>query len=183
MVEVAEASAADREAALAALAAHIHLVHGAPDEAAARAYRKAGVAQVEAIGRMEELSAALPCHEGERAALAEAMKARPVWLAAAVPQAEEEAVIREAGWAICMDVDEFINIKIGDGTLGALYAALGDANMISLTWRLFGDSGVAGYEDRFLLDQFTRCAPEIIRKPPSVRRCFRRAIRPTCNHG
>ncbi len=63
------------------------------DEAAARAYRKAGVAQVETTGRMEELSAALPCHEGERAALAEAMKARPVWLAAAVPQAEEAAVI------------------------------------------------------------------------------------------
>ena len=77
--------------------------------------------------------------------------------AGAQPQSLE-AVIREAGWAICMDVDEFINIKIGDGTLGALYAALGDANMISLTWRLFGDSGVAGYEDRFLLDQFTRCA-------------------------
>lgn len=84
---------------------------------------------------------------------------------AALQAAEDEPVIRDAAWAICMDVDEFINIKIGDGTLGALYAAMGDANMISLTWRLFGDSGVAGYEDRFLLDQFTRCAPEVIRKP------------------
>ena len=37
LVEVAEASATDRAKALAALAAHIHLVHGAPDEAAARA--------------------------------------------------------------------------------------------------------------------------------------------------
>ncbi len=84
---------------------------------------------------------------------------------AALQAAEDEAVIRDAGWAICMDVDEFINIKIGDGTLATLYAAMGEANMISLTWRLFGDSGVAGYEDRFLLEQFTRCAPEIIRKP------------------
>lgn len=63
------------------------------DEAAARAYRKAGSAQVEVAGRMEAVSAALPCHEGERAALAEALKARPVWLATAVPQAEEAAVI------------------------------------------------------------------------------------------
>ena len=63
------------------------------DDAAARAYRKAGAAQVETVGRMEEVSAALPCHEGERAALAEALRARPVWLAAAVPQAEEAAVI------------------------------------------------------------------------------------------
>lgn len=63
------------------------------DDTAARAYRKAGAAQVETTGRMEELSAVLPCHEGERAALAETLSARPVWLAAAVPQAEEPAII------------------------------------------------------------------------------------------
>lgn len=63
------------------------------DEAAARAYRKAGAAQVETVGRMEEVSAALPCHEGERDALAKALQARPVWLAASVPQAEEAAVV------------------------------------------------------------------------------------------
>ena len=63
------------------------------DASAARAYRKAGAAQVEVVGRMEAISAALPCHEGERAALAEGLKARPVWLAAGVPLAEEAAVI------------------------------------------------------------------------------------------
>lgn len=63
------------------------------DEASGRAYRRAGAAQVDVVGRMEQLSAALPCHEGERSALAEVLKARPVWLAAAVPQAEETAVI------------------------------------------------------------------------------------------
>jgi hypothetical protein len=36
LVEVAEASAAQREAAVAALAAHIRAAHGAPDDAAAR---------------------------------------------------------------------------------------------------------------------------------------------------
>jgi 3-deoxy-D-manno-octulosonic-acid transferase len=63
------------------------------DEAAAQSYRKAGAAQVDVLGRMEAVSAALACHEGERAALAELLKARPIWLAAAVPQAEEAAVI------------------------------------------------------------------------------------------
>lgn len=63
------------------------------DETAARAYRKAGATSVEAAGRMEAVSAALPLHEGERAALAEVLKARPVWLAASVPVAEEAAVI------------------------------------------------------------------------------------------
>ncbi|MDR7125012.1 glycosyltransferase family 2 protein [Pseudotabrizicola sp. 4114] len=84
---------------------------------------------------------------------------------AALQAAESEPVMQNCGWGICMDVDEFINIKIGDGTLRALYAAMGAANMISLTWRLIGNSDVAEYHDRFLLEQFTDCAPEVIRKP------------------
>ncbi|MFD1808678.1 hypothetical protein ACFSHQ_12890 [Gemmobacter lanyuensis] len=84
---------------------------------------------------------------------------------AALQAAETEPVMQNCGWGICMDVDEFINVKVGDGTLKALYTAMGTANMISLTWRLFGNSEVHGYEDRFLIDQFTRCAPELVRKP------------------
>ncbi|TMV92999.1 glycosyltransferase family 2 protein [Thioclava sp. BHET1] len=84
---------------------------------------------------------------------------------AALAAAESEPVIRDAGWSICMDVDEFINIKIGDGTLPALYKAMGEANMISLTWRLFGNNDVHAFEDRFITEQFTRSAPEIVRKP------------------
>ena len=84
---------------------------------------------------------------------------------AALQAAESEPVIQNCGWGICMDVDEFINIKIGDGTLPTLYAAMGEANMISLTWRLMGNSDVAPYHDRFMIEQFTECAPEIIRKP------------------
>ncbi|MCB2124089.1 MAG: glycosyltransferase family 2 protein [Rhodobacteraceae bacterium] len=84
---------------------------------------------------------------------------------AALQAAESEAVLRRASWAICMDVDEFINVKLGDGTLGALYAAMGEANMISLTWRLFGNADVHEYRDRFVTEQFPLCAPELIRKP------------------
>ncbi len=36
---------------------------------------------------------------------------------AALQAAEAEPVMQNCGWGICMDVDEFINIKIGDGTL------------------------------------------------------------------
>ncbi|WP_288994959.1 glycosyltransferase family 2 protein [uncultured Gemmobacter sp.] len=84
---------------------------------------------------------------------------------AALQAAEKEPVMQDCGWGICMDVDEFIDIKIGDGTLKALYHAMGEANMISLTWRLFGNAEVHRYEDRFLIEQFDRCAPELIRKP------------------
>lgn len=88
---------------------------------------------------------------------------------AALQAAEGEEVMRACGWGICMDVDEFINIKLGDGRLPTLFAAMDDAlpgaNMIAMTWRLFGNAEVADYHDRFVTEQFTRCAPELIRKP------------------
>jgi len=65
----------------------------AVDEAAARAFRKAGAGEVVVAGRLEEPSAALPYHEPERTALAAMMATRPAWLAADVPVAEEAAVI------------------------------------------------------------------------------------------
>lgn len=88
---------------------------------------------------------------------------------AALQAAEDEPLMRDCGWGICMDVDEFINIKLGDGRLPTLYAAmeqaLPGANMIALTWRLFGNAEVREFQDRFIIEQFDRCAPEVIRKP------------------
>lgn len=65
------------------------------DEPSARAFRKAGasLSAVEVTGKMEEESAALPHLEAEREALARLLATRPVWLAAALPEAEETAVI------------------------------------------------------------------------------------------
>jgi 3-deoxy-D-manno-octulosonic-acid transferase len=65
------------------------------DEDTARAFRKAGAApsRVQARGRMEEASAALPCTESERATFARLLTSRPVWFAANLPEAEEAAVI------------------------------------------------------------------------------------------
>lgn len=44
-------------------------------------------------GRLEVGSAVLPCLEAERSALAKLLSTRPVWLAAGLPEVEEEAVI------------------------------------------------------------------------------------------
>jgi 3-deoxy-D-manno-octulosonic-acid transferase len=65
------------------------------DAASSRAYLRAGLpeAAVEVTGRLEVVSAALPCLEAERAALVGLLRSRPVWLAAALPPAEEAAVI------------------------------------------------------------------------------------------
>ncbi|MDQ2066554.1 glycosyltransferase N-terminal domain-containing protein [Xinfangfangia sp. CPCC 101601] len=68
---------------------------GAIDEAASRNFRKAGAAPsaVAVTGRLEEASAAKPGNEAERAALAATFATRPVWFAAALPEAEEAAII------------------------------------------------------------------------------------------
>ncbi len=84
---------------------------------------------------------------------------------AALQAGEKEDIIKAADWVISMDVDEFINVKTGDGTLAALFEAVGDANLISCTWRLFGNAEVHAFEDAPLLAQFDRCAREMTRKP------------------
>lgn len=84
---------------------------------------------------------------------------------AALTAAEAEPMIANAEWVICMDVDEFMSIKCGDGTLDALFAAVGDVNLISMTWRLFGNSDLHEFDADFITQQFTRCAPELARKP------------------
>ncbi|MEM8851599.1 MAG: glycosyltransferase family 2 protein, partial [Pseudomonadota bacterium] len=84
---------------------------------------------------------------------------------AALAAAEEEAVMARAGWAICMDVDEFIDVHVGGGHLRDLYRAVGDANMISLTWRLFGNADLATFEDELTPARFELSAPEVVRKP------------------
>ncbi|KIN70659.1 Glycosyl transferase, group 2 family protein [Sulfitobacter noctilucae] len=84
---------------------------------------------------------------------------------AALQAAENEQIMKKADWIICMDVDEFINIKVGKGHLRDLYEAIGNANMISCTWRLFGSSDLDNYEDDFTIKRHTKCAPEYSPKP------------------
>lgn len=84
---------------------------------------------------------------------------------AALQAAESEPQIKNADWVTCIDVDEFITIHVGDGKLSDLFAAVPDANMISMTWRLFGNDDVHEFHDGFITEQFNSCAPEFIRKP------------------
>ncbi len=84
---------------------------------------------------------------------------------AALQMAEDEPIIQKAKWVTCIDVDEYVNIKVGDGTLDALFAAVPDANLISMTWRLFGNGDVAGFNDAPITEQFQSCAHEDTRKP------------------
>lgn len=83
----------------------------------------------------------------------------------ALKAAEKEPAVQKADWILPLDVDEFVNIHTGNGTLDALRAALPDATAITLTWRLFGSSEKTRYEDAPVTENFTRAAPEIMYWP------------------
>ncbi|WP_370232799.1 glycosyltransferase family 2 protein [Salipiger bermudensis] len=73
--------------------------------------------------------------------------------------ADKSAAVREADWLLALDVDEFVNVHVGERSLPALIAALPHADAITLTWRLFGNAGQLRYVDRPVPEQFTRAAP------------------------
>ncbi len=87
----------------------------------------------------------------------------PQW--SALKLAGKHPLRRAADWVLVLDIDEYVNIHAGDGTLTALRAALPEATAIPLTWRLFGNAGVRDYTARPVTEQFTRAAPAVMGWP------------------
>lgn len=73
---------------------------------------------------------------------------------AALNYAHHLRPMREADFFISMDVDEFINIRVGDGTLPALFAAAGAFDVLSITEINHGANRRETYERGWVLDQF-----------------------------
>lgn len=75
-------------------------------------------------------------------------------------KAYKEQIFAQHDWAMIMDVDEFINVHAGDKQIRDLVAAAPEgSDIISLTWRLFGNGGVDKFRNAFLTEQFSRAAP------------------------
>lgn len=79
--------------------------------------------------------------------------------------ADKCKAVQRADWLLPLDIDEFVNVHVGDRTLPALIAACPEATAITLTWRLFGNAGVVRYTDVPVTQQFTHAAPEIMHWP------------------
>jgi len=80
----------------------------------------------------------------------------------------KEPVIRAAEWIAHIDVDEFINVRIGNGTLQDFFDATPEATNVAMTWRLFGHNDITQLADKFVIDQFDTCAPKYCPKPHTV---------------
>ncbi len=83
----------------------------------------------------------------------------------ALKDAVDQPCYAEADWVLTIDVDEFVNIHVGEGRFEDLLRASNWPNVVSFTWKFFGNKDVAAYEDRPVTEQFTACAPEFIPKP------------------
>ncbi len=83
----------------------------------------------------------------------------------AMKRADKHRLVKRADWILALDIDEFVNIHTGRGTVEDLLEALPEADAITLTWRLFGNAETLRYEDRPVTDIFTRCAPAVIHWP------------------
>ena len=86
----------------------------------------------------------------------------------ALNAAMKEPVVTNSDWIIHIDVDEFINIRCGNGTLADFFDRVPDATNVAMTWRLFGHNGVTRLSDRFVIEEFDACAPKYCPKPHTV---------------
>jgi hypothetical protein len=84
---------------------------------------------------------------------------------AALNKAQREDLFRAADWVVHFDVDEFINIKTGNGRIHDLLAMAPGAGAFTLTWRTFGHNGVIEFKDEPIIGQFTAASPSYCPKP------------------
>lgn len=87
-------------------------------------------------------------------------------------------------WVLHIDVDEFLMVHIGAGGIQDLLAEVGEADVIALTWRMFGSGGRRLWPGGSVLQSCTRseagCAGAArCRNAPSAPRCSGGSI-PTC---
>ncbi|MEM9426513.1 MAG: glycosyltransferase family 2 protein [Pseudomonadota bacterium] len=135
------------------------------------------VAHNRAIGIKDCLVYTNDCDDGSDhllSLLAEAgvsHRANPYRAMGKVPQhaafraAEDEPLVQEADWLMTLDVDEYLNIHSGQGTVTDLFDALPAAHAVSVPWRMFGNADRHGFIDQPVTEQFTRCAPEYAPRP------------------
>lgn len=97
----------------------------------------------------------------------------------ALKNALGQSVVHQTDWLWISDVDEFLNIHIGHGTIPELIEAAGNPQAISINFQFFGNCDVADYHDRPVIAQFGRshtpdiwCASEVIEVKTLIRKDF-----------
>ncbi|MEP2889223.1 glycosyltransferase family 2 protein [Tateyamaria sp.] len=74
----------------------------------------------------------------------------------ALKDARKQDIVINADWVWVADVDEFLNIHVGDHTIPALIDACGDPQAISLNFQFFANDGIETFKDAPVIGQFAR---------------------------
>jgi Glycosyl transferase family 2 len=74
----------------------------------------------------------------------------------ALKDARRRDVVANADWVWVADVDEFLNIHVGDHSIAALIGACGNPQAISLNFQFFANDGVERFQDQPVIAQFSR---------------------------
>lgn len=97
----------------------------------------------------------------------------------ALKNARRRRLVKLSDWVWIADVDEFLNIHVGDHTIPALIDACNNPQAISITFQFFANNGVERYEDRPVIEQFQHshnpdmwCGDTAIEVKSLVRRDF-----------
>lgn len=73
----------------------------------------------------------------------------------AYKRASRMEVFQKADFAMVLDLDEFLNIRISNGTLQELFAALPEFDHLVLNWRLFGSGQIPVMTSDLVTARFT----------------------------
>ena len=72
----------------------------------------------------------------------------------ALKDALKQDVVRRADWLWVADVDEFLNIRTGQGRISDLIAACGAPQAISVSFQFFANGGIEAFVDEPIIAQF-----------------------------
>jgi len=78
----------------------------------------------------------------------------------AYKRAARQDYYQASDWAMALDLDEFLAIKVGSGRLPDLMAALPEADEILLNWRRFGHGGLVEIPDELVTSAFVMAEAE-----------------------
>ncbi len=74
----------------------------------------------------------------------------------ALKAAKSHDLVLSSDWIWIADVDEFLNIHHGNGTIPELIDACENPHAISVTFQFFANCDIDAFEDRPVIEQFTR---------------------------
>jgi hypothetical protein len=89
-----------------------------------------------------------------------------------------QAKVAECDWLLICDVDEFLVLHQGDGTIGSYMDEIGRNHLgVAFHWQCFGNGGHATYEDGLVHRQFTKVGPRVRQQNAWIKTMIHKPLR------